>query len=90
MSSGCARLVDAGRIEIDTGDVRHGPPQFTGEHALAAADVESAPGAIGNRSEDPGAVVDVVVPSPVALHWHVITLPDTTARLGPLGVDNSQ
>lgn len=47
-------LVDAGRVEIDTDDLRHGPPQFAGEHALAAADIQSAPRAIGDGVEDAG------------------------------------
>ncbi|GAA1281548.1 hypothetical protein Psi02_37430 [Planotetraspora silvatica] len=74
-----AGLVDAGRVEVDAGDVRHDLPEFAGEHALAAADIEGVLSAIGDRAQDAGVVMDVVVPPPAVLLCHVIILPDTGA-----------
>ncbi|GAA3666088.1 hypothetical protein GCM10022420_052240 [Streptomyces iranensis] len=75
-------LIDAGRVAVDPGDVRHGPPERAGEHALAAADVEGALGAIGDRVKDAGVVVDVVVPPTAVLHCHVKILPDQVPAVG--------
>ena len=42
--------------------------------AEAHNDVEGTLGTLGDRAEDAGVVMDVVVPPPAVLHCHVITL----------------
>ncbi len=70
------RLADAERVKVDAGDMRHGLPEFAGEHALAAADIQGPLGAIGDRAQDAGMVMDVVVPPLAVPHSHVTILPN--------------
>jgi hypothetical protein len=45
-----AGLLDAGLVQVDPGDVRHGPAQLAGERALAAAETpDPRPARAGHR-----------------------------------------
>src|SRR6202008_4590407 len=68
LAIGGACQLDLVGVEIDPGDVRDAFAQLPCEDAFAAADVERALRAVGNRVEHTRLIVDVVVPSGPAGH----------------------